>query len=157
MILRRNATVADLMTRNVQAVHPETTIQEAARRMKELDCGALPVIDPDRKVIGMITDRDITVRAIAGGKDPKATRVSEVMTHDVISCHSGTSLRECEEMMRKHQIRRLPVLDQNRSLVGILTIGKLAQEENERTAGRVLKEVSEKVHRDPGFAETQKS
>ena len=122
-------TIAEIMTTEVEVVRPEETLRDAARAMADLDVGSLPVCD-GRKLIGMITDRDITVRAIAEGKGSE-TPVSEVMTDEVIWCTDTDSIDEVLQQMSDAQIRRLPVVDRDRQLVGIIALGDIALEEEE--------------------------
>ena len=133
-------TVAQVMTRGVEVIAPQETLQRAAQRMDELNVGALPVSD-GQSLLGMITDRDITVRATAAGLDPRRTTVAEAMTTAIRSCRETESAESVLQQMAGTQIRRLPVLDANEQLVGIVSIGDLA------TRGRVqmdgtLREIS---------------
>jgi len=114
----------DLMTRDVTIVDPETTIQQAARAMVALDVGALPVGENDR-LVGMITDRDIVVRGIAEGKSPK-TKVRELMTPAVKYCFVDDEVEEIASNMADIQLRRLPVMDHDKRLVGILSLSDIA-------------------------------
>ena len=114
----------DLMTRDVTIVDPETTIQQAARAMVTLDVGALPVGENDR-LVGMITDRDIVVRGIAEGKSPK-TKVRELMTPAVKYCFVDDEVEEIASNMADIQLRRLPVMDHDKRLVGILSLSDIA-------------------------------
>jgi CBS domain-containing protein len=115
--------VSDLMTRNPQAIVPDDRLRDAARLMDELGVGLLPVCDGAR-LVGVITDRDITVRSTAG-EPPDTTTVAQAMTHDVRWCFDDDDVRKAERLMRKMQIRRLPVLDHHRRLVGVLSLGDL--------------------------------
>jgi CBS domain-containing protein len=117
--------VADLMTRDPQIIDPETTLQRAAELMDDLGVGLLPVCE-DGRLIGVVTDRDITVRATAAGQRPGETKVAEVMTSDLRWCFEDEEVADAERLMRDAQIRRLPVLDQNRKIVGVLSLGDLA-------------------------------
>lgn len=117
--------IADVMTRNPRAIGPNETLHQAAELMDRLDVGSLPVCDGSR-LIGVITDRDITVRATADGASPDTTTVAEAMTDDVRWCFEDDDVREAERVMRETQIRRVPVLDRSRRLVGILALGDLA-------------------------------
>jgi CBS domain-containing protein len=119
--------IRDIMTRDVECVWPDDTLQEAALRMKELDVGPMPVCDYDR-VVGMLTDRDITVRAVAEGRDPRSTRVRDVMTRNVVSCSEDDGVEEAARLMQERQIRRLLVLDRDKRLIGIVSLGDLAAE-----------------------------
>jgi len=112
------------MSRDVLTVAPETTIQEAARMMADGDIGALPVAAGDR-LAGMVTDRDIAIRAIAVGKGPGCT-VGEVMTHDVLYCHEDEEIGDISQNMAENQVRRLPVVDVDKRLVGIISLADIA-------------------------------
>lgn len=122
-------TISEIMTTDVEVVRPEETLRDAARAMADLDVGSLPVCD-GRKLIGMITDRDITVRAIAEGKGSE-TPISEVMTDEVIWCTDTDSVDEVLQQMSDAQVRRIPVVDKDRQLVGIVALGDIALEEEE--------------------------
>jgi CBS domain-containing protein len=131
------------MTREVETIDPTATLEDAASKMKTLDVGMLPVCNGER-IIGMITDRDITVRATANGQVPAMTEVREVMTPDVVYCEIGDDVRRAAGLMEAHQIRRLPVLDGDRKLVGIVSLGDLAVRlGNDELSGEVLEGVSE--------------
>ncbi len=135
--------VSEVMTRNVECTRPDATLQEAAERMKKLDVGPLPVCDHDR-LVGMLTDRDITVRATAEGWDPSAASVRDVMTPDVFWCYEDQDIGDAAQLMKDQQIRRLAVLNRERRLVGIVSLGDLAVETgDERLAGATLEAVSE--------------
>jgi CBS domain-containing protein len=120
--------VRDIMTHDVAIAAPRETIQQAARRMQELDVGALPVGDGDR-LVGVITDRDIAVRAIAEGKGPNS-EVRDVMTPEVKYCYLDQDLSEITSNMADIQLRRLPVLDHDKRLVGILALCDIAVSED---------------------------
>jgi CBS domain-containing protein len=133
--------VRDILTRNPEIVHPEATICEAARKMREHDIGMLPVCDGER-LVGSLTDRDLAVRGMAEGCDPFTTRVREVMTSKVCYCFEDDGLDEAAHAMEQHQVRRLPVLNRNKRLVGIISIGDLAVRSHDE---RLLEEVMEHV------------
>ena len=134
--------VKDVMTRGAEVVRPDATLQEAANKMKSLDIGPLPVCDGD-KVIGMLTDRDITVRATAEGLDPKQTRVREIMSKELTTCLEDQDVKEAAELMQSKQIRRVPILNKDKRLVGMLSLGDLAQRtQDSKLAGKTLEEVS---------------
>ena len=137
----------DLMSREVEVIHPNATIAEAAQRMEALDVGPLPVCDGER-LVGMLTDRDITVRATAAGQDPNTTPVREVMTPDVLYCFEDQDAEEAATLMEDHQIRRLPVLNRDHRLVGIVALGDLALELDRETSGEVLEQVSQPAKSD---------
>lgn len=139
-------TIADLMTRNVQVIGPDEPIQRAAQLMDELNVGALPVCDGDL-LLGMITDRDITVRATAAGLLPTQTRVADAMSDQVHWCDEGDQASEVLQRMGESQIRRVPVLNKRMVLVGIVSLGDLATRGNAdvETALRDISEPSEPV------------
>jgi CBS domain-containing protein len=134
--------VKDVMTKGVEVVRPDATLEEAAKKMKSLDIGPLPVCDGE-KLVGMLTDRDITVRATAEGRDPKQTQVKEVMSKELIYCVEDENVEEAAKLMQSKQIRRVPILNRDRQLVGMLSLGDLAQRtQDSRLAGKTLEEVS---------------
>lgn len=134
--------VRDIMTRNVEVIHPDSVLQEAASKMKSLDVGSLPVCD-NRRLIGVVTDRDIAIRAVASGSDPTTTKVTEAMTPELIYCYEDEDVKEAAKLMERYQIRRLPILNREKQLVGIVSLGDLAVETKNRLSGQVLEEVSE--------------
>ena len=134
--------VSDCMSPDVRIASPGWSIRDAARAMKEIDAGFLPVGEHDR-LVGMVTDRDITIRAVAEGRDPGATSVSEVMTRNVVTVTEDQDLQEAEKLMHDHQIRRLPVTDANLDLIGYLALAKIARTADESRGGKVLKGISE--------------
>jgi CBS domain-containing protein len=139
--------VSDIMTREVEVLSPEATLQDAARRMKELDVGSLPVCDGER-LVGMLTDRDIVVRAVAEARDGRETRVRDVMSAEVRYVFEDQDVDEGAELMEEHQIRRLPALDRNKRLVGIISIGDIAvRTSDDALSGAALEGVSEPTAR----------
>lgn len=135
--------VREAMTRDVRLVRPDQTIRDAAQLMAELDIGCLPVEDGER-LVGMITDRDITVRAIAEGRGPQ-TAIREIMSTDVKYCYDDQSVDDIARNMADIRVRRLPVVDRNKLLVGILSLGDLAIDEDENVqeeAGEALGGIS---------------
>ncbi|WP_373046807.1 CBS domain-containing protein [Vulgatibacter sp.] len=133
----------EIMTRNVQVIAPDATARDAARMMKNLDVGGIPVCDGDR-LRGFVTDRDIVVRAVAEGQDPSSCTVADVMTDKIIWCYEDSDVEEAGRIMQENKVRRLAVVDRNKRLVGILSLGDLAVEgEDEDFAGEVLETVSE--------------
>jgi CBS domain-containing protein len=141
--------VSDYMTRDVTVVSPNDTLQHAAKIMGQLDCGALPVGENDR-LVGMLTDRDIAVRAVAEGKDPVQTRVRDVMTREIKYVFEDDLLSDATDMMAELQVRRLPVISREKRLVGILSLGDIAREDEPRQAGETLQGISR-----PGGPHTQ--
>jgi CBS domain-containing protein len=132
----------DVMTRDVDVVGPEAPIREAAMKMRALDVGPIPVCDGER-LVGMLTDRDITVRAVAEGRDPNATPVRDVMTPEVAFCFEDQDVEQAASLMEQRQVRRIPVLNADKRLVGIVSLGDLAlgTRDTERL-GQTLEEVS---------------
>jgi CBS domain-containing protein len=134
--------VKDLMSTQVEAVRPDASIQEAAQKMRSLDVGALPVVD-GQQLVGMITDRDITVRATAEGRDAKTTRVRDVLSPDLVSVFEDQDVAEAERLMQEKQIRRLPVLSRNnKTLVGIVALADVAAEGGKKEVARTVQAVS---------------
>jgi CBS domain-containing protein len=132
-----------IMTRDVQAIPPNMSLRDAARTMKALNVGALPVCQND-KLIGLITDRDITVRAVAATQDAPSCPVSDVMTPNLICCYEDDDVEKAAQRMEDAQIRRLPVIDHNHRLVGIVSLGDLATRSHD---GKLSSEVLEQVSR----------
>src|SRR5437868_7186978 len=114
--------VAEVMTRGVRTMSPNDSIQFAAQAMDELNVGVVPVCDGDR-LLGMVTDRDIAVRGVAQGRAPESTPLREVMSGDPLWCFEDEPLEQAIEQMREAQVRRLPVVDRERHLVGLLSVG----------------------------------
>src|SRR5438477_5434384 len=128
----------DIMTRDVHAVPPGTSLRKAASEMKTWDIGALPVCQND-KLIGLITDRDIAVRAVAEGKDGESCCVSDAMTSGLIYCYEDDDVEAAAKLMEEKQIRRLPVMDRQNNLVGIVSLGDLAtRQRSEKLSQEVL-------------------
>jgi len=119
--------IREVMTRDAKLTHPDDTLQQAARLMKDCDCGILPVADGDQ-LVGMITDRDIAIRCIAEGKGPNA-RVTEAMTQEVLYCFDDQDTQNVCQNMADIQVRRLPVMNRNKRLVGIVSLSDLARKE----------------------------
>jgi CBS domain-containing protein len=134
--------LAAIMTGGIETITPHASLAEAAKKMASQDIGSLPVCDEPRRVVGIITDRDITVRAVARGMDPNQTRVEDVMTRDVLSCSSESEVEDACELMEKRQVRRLLVTGQDEVPVGIVSLGDIALCLRESQSGEVLKKVS---------------
>jgi CBS domain-containing protein len=135
--------VRDVMTSNPRCVSPNDTIQAAARIMKDEDTGVVPIVENGRPV-GVITDRDIVIRSVAGGSQP-SQQVREIATGDLVCATPDMSTREASKLMGEHQIRRLPVVENDR-LVGIVSIGDIAVKEGKDSrTGDTLEDISEGV------------
>jgi CBS domain-containing protein len=141
--------VSEAMTRDVRVATPGQPIRDVARMMAEIDAGALPVGENDR-LIGMITDRDIAVRAVAQGKGPD-TPVREVMSTEVLYCYEDDELDRVAKNMGDVQVRRLPVVNRDKRLVGIVSLGDLAKNEKE-AGGKAVSGVSK-----PGGQHSQRA
>ena len=134
--------VADVMTRDVTLVSPDQSIIDAAKMMAECDCGSLPVQENDR-LVGMVTDRDIVVRALAQGKTD--SKVRDVMSTDIKYCYEDDDIDDVAHNMGDLQIRRLPVVDKNKRLVGIVSLGDITQTADTEIAGEALSSITEKA------------
>jgi len=134
--------VAEIMTRDPEVLPSDFILKDAALKMQQLDVGMLPIRDGDR-LVGMLTDRDITLRATAEGRDPTKTRVREVMTRAVVYCFEDQEVSEASKLMQEKQIRRLPILNREKRLVGIVSLGDLAvHSAEEKAVSKTIKEVS---------------
>jgi len=134
--------IRDIMTRDVKSVSADAPARDAARLMKEMDVGLLPVLDGD-ELMGMVTDRDIALRLVAEGREPMATRVRDILTPDVVYAYEDQDVEEAAAVMGHHQIRRLIVLDRDNRLVGIVALADLAnQTGDDKLTGEALSRVS---------------
>jgi CBS domain-containing protein len=133
--------VSDAMTRDVRVASPGQPIREVAKLMDEIDAGSVPVGENDR-LIGMITDRDIAVRAVAAGKGPE-TQVRDVMSSDVKYCYEDEDLDHVAKNMADIKVRRLPVVSREKRLVGIVSLGDLARKDGGKSAGKTVRAVSQ--------------
>lgn len=137
----------NLMTENPTCVTPETTVREAAKLMQSQDVGSLPVVQDEssRRLVGMVTDRDLTIRVLAQGKDGN-TAVRDAMSSDIQCCKVDDSLDDVEKIMSRHQVRRVPIVDENNRVVGMVAQADLALERKavgEKDFGKVLEKISE--------------
>lgn len=136
--------VSEVMTRGVRCVKPSDSIRDAAKQMRDMDVGPVPVCGDNDKLAGMLTDRDITIRAVAEGKDPSSTKVQDVMTPDIHSVFEDQDVEEAADQMKNRQIRRLVVLNRDKRMVGIVSLGDLAVEtRDEDMSGKTLEAVSQ--------------
>lgn len=133
--------ISEVMTRDVQTVRPDQSAQDAARFMLKAEAGSIPVTDGDR-LIGMITDRDIAVRGVAKGYGPD-TPIRELMTDDIICARLDDSIEDVASRMSEAQVRRLPVIDQDEKLCGIVSLGDLSREADSDCASEALEGVSQ--------------
>jgi CBS domain-containing protein len=133
--------VKNCMHKGVEWVSPDTPVKTLANTMREQDIGAIPVGENDR-LVGMVTDRDITIRAIANGKDISVLTARDVMTKGIVWCRDSDDVSHVANLMQSKQVRRLPVIDKNKRMIGIMSLGDLSQAATERTAAAVTKGVS---------------
>jgi CBS domain-containing protein len=138
--------VRDIMTRNPACCTPEDTLVDAARLMKINDCGAIPVIEDEenRKPAGIITDRDIVVRGLAADMDPLETTVEDCMTRSLVAVQSDEDVEECVRLMEEHQLRRILVIDNDGSVIGIVVQAQIALNVDSALAGEMVEDISEK-------------
>jgi CBS domain-containing protein len=132
--------VREVMTSEVRLATPDQSISESARMMAECDSGILPVYQDDR-LVGMVTDRDIVIRAVANDLSPD-TPVREVMSQEVLYCYEDDDIEQVAKNMAKNQVRRLPVLNRSKRLVGIVSIGDLSKSARPHDTGEAIKEIS---------------
>jgi CBS domain-containing protein len=134
--------IADVMTRGVRTLSPHDSVVKAARTMEEMDVGVIPVCDGDR-LVGIVTDRDIVLRAVAKNQANEDTHLDAVMSDAPCWCFEDQSIDDVIESMREGQLRRMPVVDRQQQLVGIVTLGDLAVKADEGQAGAALEQISE--------------
>jgi len=133
--------VRELMTTAPVTVEPDATLGEVAVLMKQEDCGSIPVVE-DGRLVGIVTDRDIVIRGVAAGSDPKTQRVSTVMSADPVTIRPDDDLADAEKVMADRQIRRLPVVE-NGKLVGIIVTAQIARAADKRKVGETIRDISE--------------
>ena len=135
--------VRDIMTAHMAFCMPEKTVDEVARMMVTCDCGAIPVVDPvTQKAVGIVTDRDIVCRIVAKGRDPVRVRVEEIMTMPIVAVTPDDSLEKCVADMEAAQVRRMPVVDSNGRLCGIVAQADIARVAPPPETGHLLHDVS---------------
>ena len=131
-----------IMTRDVEVIHPDDTLETAAQKMRDRDIGFLPVCDGER-LIGVLTDRDLITRALAEGTESKARLGRDLVTSPAIYCFDDQSVDEAAKLMHDNQIRRLVVLSRDKQMVGVISLGDLAMSADDKLTGEVLQSVSE--------------
>jgi len=136
--------VRDIMTTDVACCTPDTPLQEVARMMVEHDCGEIPVVDgpATMRPLGVVTDRDITCRTVAVGRDPMAMKASDVMSSPAISARPDEDLDDCIRTLEDHQIRRVPVVDGTGRCCGMVALADIARSASKRDTAEVVREVS---------------
>lgn len=130
-------TVKEIMTKDVEIVNPDTPLHEVAKKMQQYDCGCVIVVKNDR-LVGMITDRDLAIRCVAEGHHPADTTAEKVMTPEILYCMETDNPDAVARNMAKNKVRRLPVLNAEKRLVGIVSLGDLASHTNHELCGEVL-------------------
>ena len=140
--------VSEAMTRDVRLTRPDQAIEDAAKMMAEVDTGVLPVGEGNQ-LIGMITDRDLCCSIVAEGLDPKTTTIDKYVSADLVTCRDGENLGQCERAMQMHQLRRIPVVDVEGCVIGIVSQADLALKEEPEKVSRILAEVSRPVSEAP--------
>ena len=134
--------IRDIMTSNPSTVEPDKTVVDAARIMKQEDAGVVPVTENGR-LTGMVTDRDIAIRVVAEGRDPQSTPVREVASKDLVTVDPQQDLDEALRLMAQHQVRRLPVVEEDGRLVGVVAQADVARQGDDTKTGQVVLEISE--------------
>src|SRR3954451_13657513 len=148
--------VRDVMTSNVTTAGADTTLEEIATMMKSEDTGAIPVVE-EQELLGLITDRDIVIRCVAEGRDPSEVTAEDILTENLEVVDPETDVQEALDLMGRHQIRRLPVVE-NGELVGMVSIGDLAVKQgDEQDTGETLKDVSKGVKQDRRRAQPERT
>ena len=134
--------VREAMTSNPMTIEPGRPVADAARIMKDADTGIVPVVDGDR-LVGTITDRDIAIRVVAEGKDPQATKVDEVATREIVTVDPEQDLDEALRLMSQHQVRRLPVTEEDGRLVGMISQADIARVASDERVGETVSNISQ--------------
>jgi CBS domain-containing protein len=137
--------ISEVMTPHVRCIGPESTLVDAARQMRELDVGSLPICENDR-LAGMLTDRDLALRGMGEGLDPTLTSVRAVMSPGIVYIYEDQDVEEAARLMEVKKIRRLPVLNRDKRMVGIVSLGDLAVDAGTALSGEALQEISQPVH-----------
>lgn len=134
----------EIMTEHIIACHPESTVKEAVQLMNELNCGVMPVVDQDNVLQGIVTDRDVVFYTVLNDKEPELTFLNEFMTKNVITCHADDDLDTAIHKMSKYQVRRIPIVDENYKLLGLLSLGDVAvKAREEHETFEALEHISE--------------
>ena len=134
--------IQELMTKSPRTVRADATLVEAAKLMREEDTGVVPIVDGEN-LVGVVTDRDIAIRAVADGKDPQSTKVTDVASKDVVTVDPQQNLDEALRLMAQHQVRRLPVVEEDGRLVGIVAQADIARAGDDARTGEVVEQISQ--------------
>lgn len=139
--------VHEIMSANAECLEPTSNLRQAAQQMQRLDVGFLPICGEDNRLQGMLTDRDIVIRAVAAGRDLEQTSAAEIMSPEIHYCFDDQSVEQAANLMEGEQIRRLVVLNRDKNLVGILSLGDIAARgHNDQLSGEALEKVCEPAH-----------
>jgi CBS domain-containing protein len=139
----------EVMTSNPTCCLPTDTVNQVAQMMKNEDVGSIPIVENQqtKKLMGIVTDRDLALKVVAEGRDPKSTRVEQVMTHDPVACHADDDLQQVLTAMAGYQLRRIPVIDATNRIVGIVAQADVAiHAENAKQTAKVVEEISKPAH-----------
>jgi len=136
--------ISDVMTKNPVVAVASDTVDKVAKLMRSQDIGPVPIVQDhnNRKLIGIVTDRDLVVKVMAEGRDAKSTKVEEVMTRNPVAVREGDDLKKVLDVMSHHQVRRVPVVDNNDQIVGIVAQADVANSEDPKTTGKVVEQIS---------------
>jgi len=140
--MHEDKTVGDVMTSNPTTVQPTASVQEAARCMRDEDVGIVPITEGDR-LVGTVTDRDIAMRVVAEGKDPQSTTAADIASKNLVTVDPQQPLEEALRLMAQHQVRRLPVVEEDGKLAGILAQADIAQLGHDAQTGEVVQQISQ--------------
>jgi CBS domain-containing protein len=135
--------IKELMTVKPRTVKQGDSIVDAAKLMKGEDTGIAPIVDGDQRLVGVVTDRDIAIRVVAEGRDPQTTKVEEIASHNLVTIDPQQELDEALRLMAQHQVRRLPVVEEDGKLVGIVAQADVARHSSPERTGKVVEEISE--------------
>jgi CBS domain-containing protein len=140
--MTHHSQIRELMTENPRAVDADKPVSEAAKMMRDEDVGLTPIVEGDR-LVGTLTDRDIAIRVVAEGRDPQSTAVREVASSELVTIDPDQSLDEALRLMAQHQVRRLPVVEEDGRLVGIVAQADVARHGDDRQTGQVVEKISQ--------------
>lgn len=145
--------IQDIMTADPACCTPDMRLQDVARLMLDNDCGEIPVVDDTQSMhlVGVVTDRDITVRGVAKGMDPANTNIADIMSSSVVSAKMDDSVEDCVELMEENQIRRIPIVDTQGRCCGIVAQADIALRGDNRETGEVVRDVSRRSAEDSGL------
>src|SRR5712691_1728777 len=134
---------SEIMTKNPEYVMPTDSVMKAAQLMKSEDVGPIPIVKDGKKLEGIVTDRDLAIKVVAEGRDPKTTQVEEVMTKNLVTCKENDDVEKAQKLMQDHQVRRIPVVDNQDHLLGIIAQADVANRlGSKRATGKVVEQIS---------------